>query len=70
MGACPFWLVWSPQGDRPPRYRHDSERDAELEADRLSTLHPGREFYVVQPTYRVVTAGRQVERYSTDDVPF
>ena len=43
-----FWLVWSPQGDRPPSYRHASYDDAKNEARRLAALHPGKEFFVLE----------------------
>ena len=67
----PFWLVWSPNGDRPPSVRHPSEDAALQEANRLADAHPGREFYVMQPTLQVVSQRRFTTRYSVDDgVPF
>jgi hypothetical protein len=67
----PFWLVWSPNGDRPPSYRHPSEAAAEKEANRLADEHPGREFYVLQPTVQVVAQRRFTQRYTIDDgIPF
>lgn len=71
VGPPPFWLVWSPNGDHPPRFQHDTEAGAEREAERLADLHPGREFYVVQPTYHVVSQRRLIQRFVTDDgIPF
>ncbi len=67
----PFWLVWSPTGDRPPSYRHTTEDAALREANRLADANPGRVFYVMQPTLQVVSQRRLTTRYSTDDmVPF
>ncbi len=43
-----FWLVWSPQGARPPTHRHASEAAARNEAQRLAGLHPGNEFFVLE----------------------
>lgn len=43
-----FWLVWSPQGARPPLVRHRTYRGAVSEAERLARLNPGSEFFVVQ----------------------
>jgi len=42
-----FWLVWCPNGLRPPTYRHDTHESAEQEAVRLARLNPGKEFYVL-----------------------
>lgn len=72
MEAPPFWLVWSPNGDRSPSFKHLTEADAEREAERLADLNPGREFYVVQPTYHVVAQRRFTTRFGTSDdgIPF
>lgn len=43
-----FYLVWCPDGARPPRYRHASLLSASQEAGRLAREHPGREFVVLQ----------------------
>lgn len=67
----PFWLVWSPNGDRPPSYRHATEDAALREANRLADRFPGREFYVMQPTLQVVAQRRFTTRYVADDgIPF
>lgn len=67
----PFWLVWSPQGDRSPIFKHQTAAAAEREAERLADAHPGREFYVVQPIYHVVAQRRLTQRFSASDcVPF
>jgi len=70
MEAPPFWLVWSPSGDREPRFKHADSGAAEREAERLADQHPGREFYVLQPTYHVVAQRRLTQRFSDDAVPF
>ncbi|NIJ18457.1 hypothetical protein FHS95_000126 [Sphingomonas naasensis] len=70
MEDPPFWLVWCPSGDHAPRFKHGSVSSAEREAERLADLHPGREFYVVQPTYHVVSQRRLTQRFSTDGIPF
>lgn len=44
----PFWLVWSPKGERPPKYRHFTVGAATTEAERLARLHPGQTFVVLQ----------------------
>ena len=67
-----FWLVWSPSGDHSPRVKHATEATAEAEAGRLADLHPGREFYVMQPTMQVVSQRRLVTRFikDPDEIPF
>ena len=41
-----FFMVWNSAG-WPPRYRHDTEVSARLEADRLAVANGGR-YYVLQ----------------------
>jgi len=42
-----FWLVWSPRG-RLPSKKHRDREAAMTEALRLSEVHPGRHFYVME----------------------
>lgn len=48
-----FWMVFNPNGPRGgvPTCRHDSERSATNEAERLARLHPGEAFYVLRATH-------------------
>lgn len=41
-----FWLVWNPAGSNPG-YRHESRSGALAEAERLASMNPGSEFYVL-----------------------
>ena len=68
----PFWLVWSPGGERPPRYRHLSLASAQLEADRLAREKSGQKFFVLQPVDSRVAEGLTRETFCPDDdqVPF
>lgn len=72
---CPFWLVWNPSG-YPPRYKHDTEASASVEARRLASENPGREFYVLRPTSKVIRADLLVTCFNAppphncDDIPF
>ena len=43
-----FWLIWNPRGKYPPSYQHFSREDAEIEADRLASLHPQGTFYILE----------------------
>lgn len=67
-----FWLVWSPQGERPPKFRHDSEAMATIEAERLARLRPGHTFVVLQSVCaRQVNDMRCVDlRPDPKDIPF
>jgi hypothetical protein len=68
-----FWLVWSPTGVRPPKYRHASEQSAVTEAERLAQAHPGQLFVVLE-----AVAARRVDNMvrttfaggSFDEPPF
>ena len=42
-----FWIVWNPEGG-PPRFRHDTKKSAEEEADRLAINYPGHTFIVME----------------------
>ena len=68
----PFWLVWSPEGDTPPRKRWSNQMDAEREAERMAQRFPGKDFYVVEPRYRVGISVTVRERFCDADdwVPF
>lgn len=48
MSADRFWLVWSPAGRTPPKYRHETKAKAQIEAERLARVNPGQSFYVVE----------------------
>jgi hypothetical protein len=43
-----FWIVWSPQGDRPPTHRHRSRQEAKREAERLAGKTSNHEFFVLE----------------------
>lgn len=40
------WIVWSPQGEAPPRVVHETHFLANDEAERLARENPGKEFFV------------------------
>ncbi|WP_144154488.1 hypothetical protein [Paraburkholderia sp. BCC1885] len=68
-----FWLVWSPTGVRPPKYRHATERSAVTEAERLAREHRGQLFVVLEATVarRVDDMQRTTfTRDSRDEIPF
>ena len=43
-----FFVVWSGRGEKPPQKRHRDPAKAMTEAHRLSRVHPGHRFYVLQ----------------------
>lgn len=67
----PFWIVWAPQGERPPRVRHSQEHLAEAEAMRLARENPGHDFIVMQSVVRIKQPVKmELEHYSDPGVPF
>ena len=42
-----FWLVWSPTGHAPPKFKHTTFDAAETEAGRLARQNKGARFYVL-----------------------
>lgn len=69
MENPPFYLVWNPAG-RTPQFKHESITAARIEAERLARVYPGLEFYVLEPTHRMVRADVTVTQYVTANCPF
>lgn len=71
-----FYLVWSPTGTHPPKYRHETRQAAKTEAERLAQQCPGKQFFVlaalslssIPPVTENLT--RPPEPASDDDIPF
>jgi hypothetical protein len=72
MSETQFWVVWSPQGSKP-MVRHVDGKSATTEAERLASLHPGNEFYVLKAV-RVSRAVRTItvtlDPPSSNEPPF
>ena len=51
-----FWLVWNEhKKEFPPKFKHEYEKQAEAEAERLAKANPGQTFVVLKSvSYRVV----------------
>ena len=65
-----FWIVWSPGGERPPKFRHDDKALAIQEAERLATAHPGQRFYVMgAEALRVFDAMQRIDAFK-HEIPF
>ena len=47
-----FWIVWSPQGERPPQKKYADRDLAQRDANRLAGKSPCQEFYVLAAEYR------------------
>jgi len=43
-----IYIVFSPDGETPPKVIHDSHKQAHFAAQRMATLNPGRTFHVMQ----------------------
>lgn len=41
-----FWMVWN-EGNRAPAIKHETEKSAKEEAERLARLDPGGKFHVL-----------------------
>lgn len=54
--ARPPLIVWSPDGDTPPKVAHQSHGSAHRAAHQLAAKHPGRTFYVMERSGRPVSA--------------
>lgn len=75
-----FYLVWTPDNTRSPRYRHERRGTAESEADRLANENAGSDFYVLAAVSRrrlpplerqqLVTEADLPELAFGDDFPF
>lgn len=72
--TTPFWIVWSPQGVRTPRFRHGTPEQALNECVRLAKEKPGNDFYAmevighaIQPKLKVTTLHPSL---NDDDIPF
>jgi len=65
----PFFLVWNPNNQSPPRHRHDTLEDATAEARRLAELNAGQEF-IVLAAVRSAKRSDPVTITNFDDIPF
>lgn len=50
----PFWMVWC-EGGGVPTMKHDNETKAKEEAERLASVAPGKNFFVLEAKLRVTT---------------
>ncbi|RQM48671.1 hypothetical protein [Paraburkholderia tropica] len=68
----PFFLVWSPTGQKPPTFKHPSRQGAVMEAERLAREHRGQKFFVLATTdSRIVDdMVRSTFALETDEPPF
>lgn len=69
MNEEKFWMVWNPERN-PPNYRHDYERGALSEAERLAALHPGQSFYVLQATHLCTLPKPVICTQLVEPIPF
>lgn len=77
MSDFQFWLVWNPAG-RNPVVEHVSPESATREAERLASLNPGAQFFVLQAVELRRTSITPMERITLpprppqadDDIPF
>ena len=67
-----FFIVWNPEGLRPPKYRHDELYKAKAEASRLALESPLQEFFVMEARLvaRVFNPVDIEEFEPAEEVPF
>ena len=51
-----FFIIYSPNGETPPKRQHDTHGAALHEAHRLASKQPGSEFFVMRSCSKPVTA--------------
>lgn len=68
--AAKFWIVWSPQGARPPSFRHITLAAATTEAKRLAEEHPGHEFFALEAVGRAQKVTVQWTDLNEAEIPF
>lgn len=71
-----FWMIWNPRG-KAPAVMHESEDQADTEAQRLARVSPGDTFVVLKASHAFRLAAPPpppVERVplsiAIDDIPF
>lgn len=71
MADKSFFLVWSPTGTNPPKYRHETFASADTEAERLAKCSGRAEFYVLEAVRKVKCVVVERTDFERDDgVPF
>ena len=61
-----FYLVWHPRSTFP-KFRHDNEQMALIEARRLSKLNPGHHFYVLENMGHTIVPASEPRFYPVKD---
>jgi hypothetical protein len=51
-----FYIVFSAQGETPPKVQHETHGAAKFAAERMAKLNPGREFFVMKSVSKPFTA--------------
>ena len=50
-----FYIVFSPQGDTPPKVQHETHGAAKFAAEQMAKFNPGREFFVMKSVSKPFT---------------
>ncbi len=59
--AKPPFVVWSPDGETPPKIAHTTHKSAHRAAHLLAERHEGRTFFVMARSGRPIAKGRAAE---------
>jgi len=58
----PYWIIVSEEGPATHPVRHATRQDADREAERLTTKHPGHTFTVFKAEYALKTPTAATEK--------
>lgn len=65
-----FFIVWCPDGTRPPSVTHESQEEAERVADKMARIHKGKRFYVLGALSEYLDERPICLRLGSDKIPF
>lgn len=65
-----FYIIWSPQGQTPPRYTHKDYNEAKRAAISMAQQHPGQEFFVMLARMMAKVPDPIIIEQYDDGIPF
>lgn len=51
----PLYVVWSPDGETPPKIAHATHQAAHYAAHQMAQIHPGKTFFVMARSGRPIS---------------
>lgn len=65
-----FFIVWCPDGMRPPSVTHESQDEAERIAEKMARTHKGKRFYVLRAVSEYLDERPIRLPLGSDKIPF